>query len=91
MSRSGHFAEGVIGPSEPQSLKLASAKFNSQNPRAYKANGLNQPVMLDPSNGNSKSDAARQTPSGQLPSDNGMSQSTYQQVNPSSYGMNLGI
>jgi len=47
--------------------------------------------MLSPANGNSQRDAMRQTPSGQLPSMNGSSESTYQQQNPTAYGTDLGI
>jgi hypothetical protein len=89
-SRMGHFTQGVMGPTEPDSLKQRAERFNSRNPRKFTANGVNQPVMLSADNGNSQKDAARQTPSGQLPSDNGYAKSTYDKIVPS-YGMALNL
>jgi hypothetical protein len=93
MSRMAHFAQGAANssPAETASLQARADVVNNANPHGYHANGLNQQVMLSPGNGNSKADASRQTPNGQLPSGNGMSNSTYQQINPTSYGTNLGI
>lgn len=42
-------------------------------------------------NGNSAADASRQTPSGQLPTQNGMSQSTYQARYPGNFGTRLNV
>lgn len=89
MSRSGNFAAGAVVHQSP-SLMTTADKQNSQDPRTFKANGLNQPIMHSPMNGNSQSDASRQTPSGQLPGQNGMSSDTYKQLNPS-MGTNLNI
>lgn len=93
-SRMGHFAQGAMpaasSPTEPPSLQQASEKFNSRNPRKFTPNGLNQPIMLSSDNGNSQKDAARQTPSGQLPSSNGYAQSTYDKIVPQ-YGMALNL
>jgi hypothetical protein len=88
----GNFTLGTspVSPSETLSLQERSEHFNAQNPRHFSPNGLNQPIMLSP-NGNSAADAARQTPMGQLPSLNGMSQSTYNQIVPSSYGIDLKV
>lgn len=93
-SRLGHFAQGATtntSPTETPALIARAAGFNGQNPRGFTPNGLNQPIMLSPSNGNSTADALRQTPNGELPSQNGMSASTYQKMNPTSYGMSLKI
>lgn len=94
-SRQDNFAQGQqalgIHPTLTAGLQAASARQNVSNPRTFKANGLNQPYMMDPSNGNSATDASRQTPSGQLPSANGMSASTYHAINPNSYGISLNI
>ena len=89
-SRTGNFASGAIGPSEPSSLQQASDNFNAKNPRNFRPNSVLQPYMLSPNNGNSARDASRQTPNGQLPSPNGMSQSTYQLKDPQ-MGMNLSL
>lgn len=89
-SRIGQFASGATSPAETASLQQRAAKFNAQDPGKFKANGLNQPVMLSPNNANSATDAQRQTPAGQLPSPNGMSKNTYQKLVPS-YGMSLGL
>lgn len=90
-SRQGSFAQGALSPTEPESLQARAAAFNAKDPRVFKANGLNQPVMMSSVNGNSTADAERQTPNGQLPSMNGMSSSTYQKLNPTSYGTHLGV
>lgn len=82
MSRTGEFAIGSA-PQESPSLMETASRQNSQDPRTFKANGLNQPFTHSPMNGNSATDAKRQTPNGQLPSSNGMSQSTYNQLDPS--------
>jgi hypothetical protein len=58
---------------------------------SFTPNSVLQQYMLSPNNGNSAADAARQTPMGQLPSQNGMAQSTYQAMNPSNYGTRLKI
>jgi hypothetical protein len=92
MSRMAHFTQGASGGvSETASLQASGQQFNAANPHGFRANGLNQQVMLSPGNGNSKADASRQTPNGQLPSMNGDSESTYQQINPTSYGTHLGV
>jgi hypothetical protein len=93
MTRAGHFTQGALSgrPSESSSLQQSAQRFNEQVPGKFQANGLNQPFMLSSGNGNSASDAARQTPNGELPSPNGMSASTYSQINPSAYGMSLRI
>lgn len=88
-SRQGHFAAGIIG--ETASLQSRSQSQNALVPHKFTPNGLNQPFMLSPSNGNSAADAARQTPSGQLPTSNGMSPSTYQKIVPNTFGMNLNL
>lgn len=88
-SRQAHFATGVVG--ETPSLEKRSLSFNDKVSHGFRPNGLNQPFMLSPGNGNSPADAARQTPSGQLPSENGMSSSTYQQLVPHTYGINLNL
>jgi hypothetical protein len=91
VSRKGEFASGASsGPSETASLLQRAARFNSLDPGKFQANGLNQQIMLSPNNGNSATDAERQTPGGQLPSSNGMSLSTYNQVTPR-YGMSLNL
>lgn len=94
-SRQDNFAQGQqalgIHPTLSAGLQAASARQNSANPKTFKPNGLNQPYMMDPNNGNSTTDASRQTPGGQLPSANGMSASTYHAINPNSYGINLQI
>jgi len=87
-SRVSHF---MMGASHSPSLQASADKFNQQVPGKFRANGLNQPYMLSSGNGNSRADASRQTPSGQLPSLNGMSESTYNAINPASYGMRLDI
>lgn len=87
-SRQAHFAAGVVG--ETQSLQNRANSFNTQVPRMFRANGLNQPFMMSPGNGNSMTDAQRQTPVGQLPSQNGSSLSTYNQKTPR-FGQNLNI
>lgn len=82
-SRTGNFAAGTIAPTETPSLMQRDQKFNSKVPGKFTPNGLNQPVMLDPGNGNGPKDATRQTPNGELPDSNGMSQSTYSKLDPS--------
>lgn len=89
-SRMAHFAQGA-SPEETSSLRYRSDVFNQSVPGKFTPNGLNQPIMLSSGNGNSAEDASRQTPSGQLPSMNGMSRSTYDQINPRSYGLSLNI
>lgn len=87
----GAFGAGFISPRETDTLSQRSADFNARVPGRFRANGLNQPIMMAPGNGNSAFDASRQTPQGSLPSMNGMSESTYQRINPTSFGMNLAI
>ena len=89
-SRTAHFAQGTQ-PTETPSLQARAQAFKQQVPGKFQANGLNQPIMLSPVNGNSPEDAARQTPNGELPSMNGSSRATYQQRNPTSYGTALKI
>jgi hypothetical protein len=85
-----HFTQGAT-PHETATLQARAAAFNQGVPGKFTPNGLNQPIMLSPSNGNSAADASRQTPSGELPSMNGMSRSTYDKLNPTSYGLSLNI
>lgn len=89
MSRIGHFTQGA-SPSETPSLQARAQTFNNQNPHGFQANGLNQPLMRSAGNGNSETDARRQTPNGQLPDANGDSQSTYNKINPS-YQTHTGV
>ncbi len=79
MSRQGNFAAGVVG--EPSSLIQQSNQFNQEAPHGFTPNGVGQPIMLSP-NGMSANDAKRDTPNGMLPSPNGMSQSTYNSLDP---------
>jgi hypothetical protein len=81
-SRMGEFAAGA-SPTETPSLMQRADKFNSQDPHQFKANGLNEPYMLSKNNGNSQQDALRQTPGGELPSQNGYAANTYQALDPS--------
>jgi hypothetical protein len=92
-SRMAHFAAGATtntGPTESASLQARAQKFNAADPGKFVPNGVNQPYMLSPGNGNSPADAARQTPTGQLPSQNGMAASTYSKLIPQ-YGMSLNL
>jgi hypothetical protein len=77
MSRSGNFAVGAT-----PSLMLTGQRENSQDPRTFKANGLNQQIIPS-SNGMSAQDAKRMTPNGELPDANGMASDTYSQLTPS--------
>ena len=88
-SRQENFGLG-IHPTETAGLVASTNRFNASNPRAFRANGINQPIMPSP-NGMSAMDATRQTPNGQLPSPNGMAADTYHQLNPNSYGISLNI
>jgi len=90
MSRMGNFASGASVVSEPQSLQNSSMTFNAKVPGKFTANGLNQPIMDSP-DGMSARDAKRQTPNGELPSENGSSDSTYTAINPDQFGTALGI
>jgi hypothetical protein len=91
MSRTGEFSIGSGSKAgEPASLMRTQAQQNSQDPGTFKANGLNQPIMHSPMNGNGPQDASRQTLNGQLPDSNGMALDTYKQLTPS-IGTNLNI
>ena len=68
------------------SLDLASQKENSQTPTAFTPGSilnLYQQPGYHPEDGNSKFDAQRQTPGGQLPSPNAQSISNWQSSYPS--------
>lgn len=84
-SRQGNFAAGSQGPMETSSLQASSAKINSR-PRNFQANGVNQPIGVSTTNGNSSVDAMRQDPrqtapnTNQLPGTNGTSPNTRAQL-----------
>lgn len=100
-TRSQEFDTGVKGTGQvSSSLSKESARFNSLVPvgylgskfgGTYNPNSVISQYMKDPRNGNSATDAQRQTPSGELPSVNdGFSKSTYEAMNPS-FGLGLKI
>lgn len=82
-SRYGAFNQGMSGGGDiATSMSAASARFMSMVPHGFNPNSVLQPYMRSTGNGNSATDAARQTPSGQLPSMNGMSAGTYGAMTP---------
>jgi hypothetical protein len=86
-SRTQEFTAGSGAPTETPSLKAGAAKFMS-GLQGYKAMGTNMPYTLDPGNGNSSTDAARQLPGltgnnvRQLPAANGVSSQTLRELQP---------
>lgn len=86
-SRTQEFSAGSGAPTETPSLKAGAAKFMS-GLSGYKPNATNQPYTLDPRNGNSETDAARQLPGltgnnvRQLPAANGISTNTLRELQP---------
>lgn len=84
--RTANFEQGMSGGGPvASSLEAASERFNSQ------VGGFTPMSVLDayqvagfhPNNGNSATDAGRQTPAGPIATTNGYSQRTYDALNPS--------
>ena len=83
LSRTMEFNGGVAGNGEvASSLTNDSMRFMAKVPGKFSPQSVLQQYMLDPRNGNSATDAARQTPQGQIPSLNGIAADTASKLYP---------
>lgn len=74
------------------SLEQSAQNFNSKVIGAFNPTSVLDAYQIPefhPQNGNSPADVQRQTPGGQIPTLNGISQTTYDALNPSTYRTRL--
>jgi hypothetical protein len=94
MARNAEFQAGMSGSPNQPSLNADSQKQNALakqaalTPHSVLSAYMN---IKSPTNGNAPADAARQTPTGQLPSMNGTSPNTYSQLYPTKFGTRLNV
>jgi len=93
--RSSSFHLGISGGGpRATSLETASSRQNALAPQGFDPASVLDAYQMPgyhPQDGNSAFDAQRQVPSGQIPSPNGSSMSTYNVRNPSNIRTRLAI